>query len=241
MDLSDDDRATLFRAGSDALRFNAPLGDDRARALVDELGRRGVRSVVDLGCGRGGLARLVTVRLDGVSVTGVDADADAVTAARTSAAEAGLGDRVRFEVGDAATWCEPVDAAIAVGVSHAFGGPAAQFARLANLAASGIALVGDGVWETEPDAWCLTNLGEQPTGAGGLAALAEAAGWTVLAADLSTQDEWDAFEGGWVAGVRSVGSPVAEAFAAERERQYREHYRGVLAFCWLVLTRSPSR
>lgn len=197
--------------------------------------------MVDLGCGRGELAGLVAMRLDGVTVTGVDTDAEAIQAAREAAAEAGLGEQVGFEVGDAATWSEPVDAAIAVGVSHAFGGPAAQFARLADLTPSGVALVGDGVWEAEPDDWCQTNLGEQPTGADGLAALAEAAGWTVFAAELSTQDEWDAFEGGWVAGVRSVGSPVAEAFAAEREREYREHYRGVLGFCWLVLTRSPAR
>lgn len=232
-----DERPTLFDAGAAALRFNAPLGDGRAVELIKALRRRSARSVVDLGCGRGELARLIANEWERATVVGVDVDEKAIDGARRQAAVAGLDDRVRFAVEDAAAWSGPVDAAICIGASHAFGGPAELFARLANVVPGGMALVGDGVWETEPDGWCLDTFGELPQGPDGLASMAEAAGWTVLDAALSTRDEWDAFEGAWIAGVRSVGTPAAHAFADERTRQYYDRYRGVLGFCWLVLSR----
>lgn len=80
-------------------------------------------------------------------------------------------------------------------------------------------------------------MGRLPQGSAGLASMVEARRWTVLDAALSTRNEWDAFEGGWVAAVRSVGTPAAHGFADERAREYHDRYRGVLGFCWLVLSR----
>ncbi len=236
VDGTDDDMSRLFGAGAEALRFNAPLGDERCDRLVGDLRRLGATSVVDLGCGRGELARMVASGLPEATVVGVDISIEAVEAARRLTTDAAIGDRVRFEVGDAATWSGAVDAAVCVGSSHAFGGPRQMFNRLADLVPGGGAVVGDGVWESTPTGWCRDNLGDHPDGPEALAAMAEAVGWTVDSSELSTQAEWDAFEGAWVAGVRSVGTAAAQAFADQREREYREHYRGVLGFCWLVLT-----
>jgi SAM-dependent methyltransferase len=74
-----------------------------ARALYPEVlrlaGRLEGQRVLDVGCGPGAFARLLANR--GAQVVGVDLSPRMVEAARESAAEAGLGDRTRFEVADA--------------------------------------------------------------------------------------------------------------------------------------------
>ena len=223
-------------AGAGAIRFNSPLSDDRAESLVASLAERDVRSVVDLGCGRGALALLTGERLPNATIEGVDSDSVAITHAQELADTAGLGDRVRFTAADAATWSGTVDAALCIGASHIFGDAAAMFARLAERVPNGVAIVGDGVWQGSPDPWCLETFGDMPDGVDGLAAMAATAGWTVDSSDLSTLDEWDAFELGWVDGVRAVGSPTADGFATKRAAEY-QNYRSVLGFAWLRLSR----
>ena len=78
--------------------------------------------------------------------------------------------------------------------------------------------------------------GDLPAGPDVLAELAATAGWTVVEHGHSSLEEWDDFELGWIAGVRSLGTPEAMAFADQRLRDYRS-YRGVLGFGWLYLTR----
>ncbi len=67
-----------------------------ARVWVDEIAPT---SVWDLYCGIGGFA--LAVAGDHRTVLGVEVSEDAIAAARRSATEAGLADRVRFEAGDA--------------------------------------------------------------------------------------------------------------------------------------------
>lgn len=235
MDLPADVRSTLFDAGANALRFNAPLGAERADRLVGHLVRVGAESAVDIGCGRGELVRLIAAALPEATVTGVDHSVDDIdTARRLSAGHPNQ--RVRFEVADAGTWQGDVDAAVCVGASHAFGGSAAMFSRLAELVPSGTVIIGDGVWQATPDAWCRESFGDLPDGSAALADEAAASGWSIVESDLSTPAEWDRFEAVWIEGVRTVGTAEAMAFADQREREYHEHYRGVLGFCWLVLT-----
>jgi ubiquinone/menaquinone biosynthesis C-methylase UbiE len=74
-------------------------------------------AVVELGCGTGVVARAIAAR-DGFAgtVTGIDLSADFIAAAETFAADEGVGDRVRFAVGDAHELAFPVasfDAAVA--------------------------------------------------------------------------------------------------------------------------------
>ncbi len=237
MELAAEIRAELMTAGAEAVTFNAPLSAERAGALVALVGEAGCRSVVDLGCGRGELALLLADALPSVAVVGVDTDAEAIKEAQRRAVDRRLASRVSFAVGDAAAWSGSVDAAVCIGASHAFGGSSAMFEHLARLVSTGTAVVGDGVWQTAPDQWCLDNFGPQPVGLAGLEANALAAGWRIVDSDLSSQSEWDRFEQGWTAGVRAVGTAHAEAFAAGREQQYLNHYRSVLGFGWLVLSR----
>jgi SAM-dependent methyltransferase len=58
--------------------------------------------VLDLGCGLGASSIALAHAYPRAQVLGVDLDEESVTEARTQAAEAGVADRVAFEVGDAA-------------------------------------------------------------------------------------------------------------------------------------------
>jgi SAM-dependent methyltransferase len=235
MDLPEPVRRALFDAAAGAIDFNAPLGRARAESLVERLARFPISSVVDLGCGRGELARLVAAGLPRARVTGIDTDRWAIEAARALTDARSLGHRVTFTVADASRWVEATDAALCIGASHAFGGPSAMLRALTDIAPAGPVVVGDAIWMSAPDPWCVEAFGELPDGPEALAALAVDNGWTVVGLETSTLAEWDEFERGWIAGVRSVGTAEADALADERERQYRA-WRGVLGFCWLILT-----
>jgi ubiquinone/menaquinone biosynthesis C-methylase UbiE len=75
-------------------------------------------AVLDLGCGTGVVARAIAAR-DGFAgtVTGIDLSDDFIAAAETFAADEGVGDRVRFAVGDAHELAFP-DASFDAAVAH---------------------------------------------------------------------------------------------------------------------------
>lgn len=72
-------------------------------SLLDAITETGVadRTILDVGCGIGDLAIEVVVR-SGASGTGFDLSPKAIGEARRLAASRGVGDRMRFEVGDGA-------------------------------------------------------------------------------------------------------------------------------------------
>lgn len=87
----------------------ARYGDERSRPFFELIGRIGTadaRTVVDLGCGPGGLTASLAERFPSARIIGVDNDP-----AMLAAAAAFGSDRVRFEAGDLATWTpgKPVD------------------------------------------------------------------------------------------------------------------------------------
>ena len=70
--------------------------------LHQRLGSAPPPRVLDLGCGLGASSVALARAYPRATVLGVDLDAASVAAARAAAAEAGVADRVSFEVGDAA-------------------------------------------------------------------------------------------------------------------------------------------
>ncbi|MGI9607150.1 MAG: SAM-dependent methyltransferase [Acidimicrobiales bacterium] len=232
--MSESGRRALMRAGARSIMFNAPMGVERGEALADFCASNGT-SVLDVGCGHGELALLIADRHPHLEVSGLDIDPEAVAGAQQRVEARGLADRVTISVGDGAEWSEAADTAVCIGASHALGGTASMFGRLLPLGRRA-AVVGEGFWTSSPSEELLDIFGDQPDGIAGLGELATSASWSLVAADASTLDEWDAFENGWTAGVRAVGSPEAIAFADERAAEYPA-YRGVLGFGWLHLTR----
>jgi SAM-dependent methyltransferase len=227
------DRA-LREAGAAAVRFNAPLSDERAAHLIEAALTALPGVVVDYGCGRAELLLgIVAQGGAGVRGVGIDLDERALDTASANAAAREIGERTSFVALDATSYTGAADVAISIGASHAFGGFAAMLQRLR----ASRAIVADGFWAAAPDQWCLDTFGELPRGLPEVEAIAAAAGWDVAELDASTLDEWDAFEDTWAAGVAALKTDAAWEFAATRATEYRDHYRGVLGFAWLVLDR----
>ena len=77
-----------------------PGGLDLTRHLARTLGLRPGQRVLDVASGPGATALLLAEEFD-VAVDGVDLGEASVAKARAAAAERGLGERVRFHIGDA--------------------------------------------------------------------------------------------------------------------------------------------
>lgn len=71
--------------------------------------------VLDIGCGWGGMA-LFLAREYGARVTGITLSVEQLEAARLRAEEAGLTERVRFELMDYRDWTQPMDRIVSVGM-----------------------------------------------------------------------------------------------------------------------------
>ena len=71
--------------------------------------------VLDIGCGWGGMA-LTLAKEYGARVTGLTLSTEQLAEARKRAEEAGLSDRVRFELMDYRAWNRPVDRIVSVGM-----------------------------------------------------------------------------------------------------------------------------
>jgi cyclopropane-fatty-acyl-phospholipid synthase len=144
-----------FRTGAETLE-QAQAAKKRHIAAKLLLDRPGLE-VLDIGCGWGGLA-LTLARDHGARVTGITLSAEQLAEARRRAEEAGLADRVRFELMDYRAWRRPVDRVVSVGMfEHVGVGGYARFFRTVRdaLKPDGVALVhaigrSDGPGTTNP-------------------------------------------------------------------------------------------
>ncbi|MDY7100713.1 MAG: methyltransferase domain-containing protein [Actinomycetota bacterium] len=221
----------LMDAGATAVEYNTPMG----AARVDQLARwvHDARHLVDLGCGQGALVVRLAQLLPRLSGLGIDLDAGFVARARARSRSGGVAERVSFTVGDIADWSGPADTVLCLGATHVFDSLDAFWARMRTASVRRV-VVGDGYFAEPPDTWLRETFGDLPVGLDALAAPAVGAGWDVTATDCSTLDEWDEFEHRWIAGVESVGTDAAQAFAASRREDYEERYRGRLGFGWVL-------
>ncbi|MFN6955301.1 MAG: class I SAM-dependent methyltransferase [Acetobacteraceae bacterium] len=102
-----------FAPGIETLE-DAQAAKKRHIAAKLRLDRPGLE-VLDIGSGWGGMA-LTLARDYGARVTGITLSTEQLEAARARAAEAGLADRVRFELMDYRAWDRPVDRIVSVGM-----------------------------------------------------------------------------------------------------------------------------
>jgi cyclopropane fatty-acyl-phospholipid synthase-like methyltransferase len=221
------------------LTFNAPLSEERAAGLVRALALAPGRHALDLACGWGELLLRVVAAHPASTGTGVDLDRRSLDRARHAAAARGLQERVEFVEDDATSFEDHGDVVLCVGSSHAWGGATPALRALRDhVERGGAVLFADGFWERPPGAEARRLFGELAV-FDGLLSVARAAGFTVEAAERSTLDEWDAFETGWRSALESSEDPEARLLALAREREYRDGYRGILGFAWLVLSPRP--
>lgn len=102
-----------FPTGRETLE-EAQAAKKRHIAAKLKLDRPGLE-VLDIGSGWGGMA-LTLARDYGARVTGITLSTEQLEVSRARAAEAGLADRVRFELMDYRAWNRPVDRIVSVGM-----------------------------------------------------------------------------------------------------------------------------
>lgn len=115
----------------------------KKRHIVAKLALADGQRVLDIGCGWGGLA-LSIAQAAKVEVLGITLSKEQLEVARDRAAEAGLGDRVRFELADYRSLEGRFDRIVSVGMFEHVGRPhyAAYFGTLRRLLADdGVSLV----------------------------------------------------------------------------------------------------
>lgn len=228
-----------------ALAWNSPLSASHADRLLDRLELSHATRILDLGCGWGELLLRALARAPGLSGIGIERHRLHLERANDAAVARGLSSRVTFLDADLLDYEGAADRAICVGADHAWGGPGAALSRLLrHVTPSGKMLFGSGFWAQPPSAGWVEMFGDLPPSQGALVSLAQSAGWTVESTEAADLDEWDDFEATWIRDLddiaaREGGSALgkqARRMATRRRAEYRDGYRGVLAFAYLVLT-----
>lgn len=107
--------------------------------VVARLGAAPAARVLDLGCGEGNSTIALARGYPRIQVLGVDLDPDSVAAARAVAADAGVADRVEFEVGDAVTVAggHPFDLVTIFEALHDMGDPVGVLRAVRSVLADG--------------------------------------------------------------------------------------------------------
>ncbi len=194
--------------------FCSPLGSERADALLARLALARGGRVLDVGCGKAELL-LRLVERHAARAVGVDINPVFLDAARARAASRVGGGALTLLERPAVNLNEApgsFDAALCIGSTHALGGYVETLRALQTLVRdSGRVLVGDGYWKRPPDDEYLAVLGgtrEEFTGHEGNIANGAALGLNPLAAEVSSLEEWDAYE---------------DLYADAVERYAREH------------------
>jgi cyclopropane fatty-acyl-phospholipid synthase-like methyltransferase len=235
------------RARYSRLRWNTPLSEMHADLLIEQLAVGPDSSVLDLGCGWGELLSRVVenARDTNCTGTGVDTDRELLERGRTAISERGLDRQVALVEAPAQEWSAPADRIICIGASHAWGGTGQALASLAQLLnPGGRLLFGDGCWERPPTA-AAASIFEEVMPLPEIIACVQAENWRTLHLSTAGQREWDIFESRWRLGTEEwlLANPDAGEASAlrqqldERLAEYIGTYRGVLGFCYLVLTR----
>jgi cyclopropane fatty-acyl-phospholipid synthase-like methyltransferase len=230
-----------------AMRWNTPLSEAHADSLIEDLEARAAGLVLDLGCGWAELLIRVLQSADRECTgIGVDADGAVLEQAAAAIADRGLQERISLEQRPAAEWIKPADLVICIGASHAWGGtvPALQ-ALSALVTPGGRLLFGDGCWEREPTPEALAIFGQDVLALAEVIEHALDAGWRLLSVSTAAQSEWDEFESSWRRGreqwlqanPENPHAPEIRRELDDRLREYISEYRGILGFCYLVLTR----
>jgi cyclopropane fatty-acyl-phospholipid synthase-like methyltransferase len=247
----------------DDLTFLSPLSEERAAELVGFLaaGLTDGGTVLDIGCGWGELLLRVAEAASSCQAIGVDIEESSLEEGRRRASARGLDDRVTFLSGDGATvGPAAVDALVTIGVTQVWGPPVEAAQPLAYAAAldairgrvrdGGRVVYGDGVWSTPPTPEAVAHLAgrdDEFVSIEELVILAEDAGFTVETFEAASLEEWDAFEGGYVAGYdtwlaahspEDADADEVRSLAARQRSAYLDGYRGVLGLGYLQLIAS---
>lgn len=244
----------------DDLTFLSPLSEDRATTLVRFVAGAEPTTVLDIGCGWAELLMRILTAAPRARGLGVDLEPHRIDEARRRAALRGLADRVSFEARDARPITQAHDAVVCIGASHIWGLPveaaqpldySAALTALHQLVRPGGRLVyGEAIWSSPPTAAAtaaLSGRDDEYLPMDQLTSLVQDHGFTVMEADVATDEEWDQFEWGfarrlerWLQSHPSdhpEAGEIREQWHDQRDR-YVNGYRGVLGMAYINLIAS---
>ncbi len=224
----------------DWLNFNSPISDYTADRLVRLQVANSPSTILDVGCGWGELLLRLLTACPEAKGHGIDHDEALIKRAESNAEQRGLTDRVRFspDAGAAA----PADLVVNVGAEHVFGTADDALLALWDLVhPGGHLLFGYQFWERPPSAEVKAFIGDLPDLPQLLAKITDV-GWRPLDFVVSSVQEWDEFESGymrdWEEMVLANGDTAVEARRrADEQRAGYLQRRGVLGFALLTLGR----
>lgn len=227
-----------------------PLAADQVAAMLGAI-ESPPRRILDVGCGRGAMLVGAMVRFSAPGV-GVEPNPHFAAWAQSLAEAGGVADsltlhRSKYSPGLLAR--ERFGLSMCIGATGAFDGYEGTLAGLHALTEpSGHAIVGEGFWASEPAPGYLEVLGatrDEMAPEPRTRAMAEAAGWRVVRAHLSSTAEWDSYEDAYAGAMAEwLGAnprdPDAPAYR-ERLERWRDAYlrwgRETLGFATYLLAR----
>lgn len=229
------DRARFSRIAHRFLPISAPLDREGLLDVLKLLPLDRQSRVLDVGCGRASVLVDLLSRCEAHG-TGLDCDGEALKVARAAGNAHGCGHRLTVLETNAleASFDSPFDLTLCVGSSHALGGQAAMLEHLARWTRpGGHMLWGEGFWRRAPDAAYIAAIGGSQndllTHHGNVAA-AHDRGWSLIWSTVTSDSEWDRYEGLYRLGMarylaENPDDPDAIAFRRRSETWYDGYLR----------------
>ncbi|WP_150246396.1 SAM-dependent methyltransferase [Nocardiopsis quinghaiensis] len=261
MDIASDE--SVWNQTHDIHPILNPLDDTSVRRVLERTRLGPAPRVLDVGCGLGGWVFKILESYPEATCVGVDMVESFIERARAEAADRGVGDRTDFRTGDALKDLpdERFDLVVCAGLSEAFGGLEPMLHHLRPyLKNDGRMIIGQGLWNHEPDEECLRILDvdrdthmpfEQAVD------MIACAGWAPVYGHKSTEQEWDDFIWACVEGltrwalddlrgageqqVPGVSTPGILLTMSSYRRAWLHGYRSALGYATFVLRPLPPQ
>jgi SAM-dependent methyltransferase len=217
-------------------RDHALQNPTSSEKLLEVGGRLRLRpdfEILDIASGRGGPAILLAKEF-GCRVHGIELRHEFYAAAIERAADAGVADRVTFELGDASQLELPVagyDVGMCLGATFVWGGLAGTLHALERVVRpGGHVVVGEPFWRRLPLPEGYEERGAPYTTLEGTVAILESGGLRAIAVVASSEDDWDRYETmHWRAAevwlAKNSGDPQAREIGSLHERFKRAYLR----------------
>ena len=227
-----------------------PTSEAKLLLLGRRLGLGPDSRVLDVASGRGGPAILLASEFD-CTWHGIEISPDFHAVAVEHVAEARLGDRVTFELADAAMARheqESYDAALCLGASFVYGSLAETVEALAPaVRPGGHVVIGEPFWRRLPLPKDYEDRHEPWTTLEGTIRIFETSGVPLVSVIASSEDDWDRYETlHWQAVERWLAANPGDADAPEirarHERakwNYLRHQRDYLGWALFVGWKRP--
>ncbi|SDY68792.1 Methyltransferase domain-containing protein [Collimonas sp. OK242] len=236
-------------------RYCCPLSPAKASTLIAALQLAPDALVLDAGCGKAALLRdLLQSTPASVRGIGVDINSRFLAEAANEWASSNPGDD-RLTLVESLIVQHPLpatgyDAILCIGSSHAFGGFDRSLAISKQwLKPGGLLLIGESYWKLSPSEQYLAMLGatrDELTSHEQNASRALTHGYKLLTSTVSSDDEWDQYEGMYYqAMMRHVAThpedPDATGFSERAQRWYDSYLasgKAMLGFGYYLLEKS---